>query len=111
MCNYLPSKKEMMYIVWILILKPTAKPSLIYCIYYNFLYYRNKSIYLYVLAQNLHEFVNNSGLQLEYIVVIKKTFRYSNVFLQPYNRLCRTSEFQNIIMENRMSTTRRQVGF
>jgi len=28
----------------------------------------------------LHEFVNNSGLQLEYIAVVKKTFRYSNVF-------------------------------
>jgi hypothetical protein len=32
------------------------------------------------------------------IVVVKKTFRYSNVFF--YNHLCRTSEFRNIIMEN-----------
>jgi len=33
-----------------------------------------------------------------YIVVVKKTFRYSNVFF--YNHLCRTSLFRNIIMEN-----------
>ena len=32
------------------------------------------------------------------IVVVKKTFRYSNVFF--YNHLCRTSVFRNIIMEN-----------
>jgi hypothetical protein len=32
------------------------------------------------------------------IVVVKKTFRYSNVFF--YNHLCRTAEFRNIIMEN-----------
>jgi hypothetical protein len=33
-----------------------------------------------------------------YIVVVKKTFRYSNVYF--YNHLCRTSVFRNIIMEN-----------
>jgi hypothetical protein len=32
------------------------------------------------------------------IEVVKKTFRYSNVFF--YNHLCRTSVFRNIIMES-----------
>ena len=32
------------------------------------------------------------------IVVVKKTFRYSNVFF--YNHLCRNSVIRNIIMES-----------
>ncbi len=37
------------------------------------------------------------GVEVTIIGVVKKTFRYSNVFF--YNPLCRTSIVRNIIME------------
>ena len=40
-----------------------------------------------------------------FIVVVKKTFRYSNVYF--YNHLCCTSVFRNIIMENGIMTQSR----
>jgi hypothetical protein len=36
--------------------------------------------------------------EIELIVVVKKTFRYSNVFF--YNHLCRVSAIRNIIMKS-----------
>jgi hypothetical protein len=39
---------------------------------------------------------NNSGI--DFIAVVKKTFRYPNVFF--YNRLYRNSLFRNFIMES-----------
>jgi len=35
---------------------------------------------------------------MKFIVVVKKTFRYSNVFF--YNHLCRNTVIRNIIMES-----------
>ncbi len=41
-----------------------------------------------------------------YIVVVKKTFRYSNVFF--YNHLCRNSVTRNIIMKSGIKDGRRK---
>jgi hypothetical protein len=46
----------------------------------------------------LYEKAPKKAGRCPYIVVVKKMFRYSNVFF--YNHLCRNSVFRNIIMEN-----------
>ena len=45
---------------------------------------------------------------VDYIVVVKKTLRYSNVFF--YNHLYRTSVFRNIIMESGINIISGTIG-
>ncbi len=64
MCNYLPSKMEMNQFNRVLILRTAIKLNLRFCIYSYFWYYRDRSIYLYVLAQKLHFLVSNTRFHL-----------------------------------------------
>ena len=56
------------------------------------LYHQTREVYKKYLG--LRDAKKNGGL----IVVVKKTFRYSNVFF--YNDLCRVSVIRNIIMKS-----------